>query len=141
MNILQYFLALSLLVTSQSIFSQNSVTIDLQNIKGSKGMMQIAVFNKASSFPKAGGEYKLLQYKVSEGAKKFVINDLPDGDYAIAIHHDENSDGKMNTNMIGIPKEGYGFSKNFKPKFSAPKFSDCSVRIASDQKMTVNLIY
>jgi uncharacterized protein (DUF2141 family) len=31
------------------------------------------------------------------------------GKYAIAVIHDENCNGKLDTNMFGIPKEGYGF--------------------------------
>lgn len=131
----------SILSMFHNFVPDNSVTITIENIKGKKGTIQIAVFNTASSFPKVGGEYKLMQYTVSEGQSRFKIKDLPNGEYAIAIHHDENSDGKMNTNMIGIPKEGYGFSKNYKPKLSAPKFSDCAIIIDRDQKMTVNLIY
>ncbi|MGV8995128.1 MAG: DUF2141 domain-containing protein [Flavobacterium sp.] len=141
MEYIKYFFACAIIFISGTVVSQNTVTVDVPNIKGDKGTIQIAVFNKSESFPKVGGEYKLVQFKISDGKSKFTIKDLPDGEYAIAIHHDENSDGKMNTNMIGIPKEGYAFSKNFKPKFSAPKFSDCAIRIDSDQKMTVKMIY
>ncbi len=141
MAFLKYFVVLSILLMFNNIASENSVTIIIENIKGKKGTIQIAVYNKSESFPKVGGEYKLVQYNVKGGQSKFVIKDLPYGEYAIAIHHDENSDGKMNTNVIGIPKEGYGFSKNYKPKLSAPKFSDCAIIIDRDQKMTVDLIY
>lgn len=141
MAILKYFFIFSFVSLFHNFAPDNSVTITIDNIKSTKGTIQIAFFNKAESFPKVGGEYKLVEFKISDGKTKFTIKDLPDGEYAIAIHHDENSDGKMNTNMIGIPKEGYAFSKNFKPKFSAPKFSDCAIRIDSDQKMTVKMIY
>ena len=141
MVFLKYFFVFSFLSLFHNFVPENSVTITIENIKGKNGTIQIAVFNKSESFPKVGGEYKLMQYKVSDGQSQFKIKDLPDGQYAIAIHHDENSDGKMNTNFLGIPKEGYAFSKNFKPKLSAPKFSDCAIIIDRDQKMTVNLIY
>ncbi len=141
MTLLKYFFVFSLLTMYNEFVPDNSVTITIDNIKGTSGTIQIAVFNKSESFPKVGGEYKLSQFKISEGKSTFTIKDLPSGEYAIAIHHDENSDGKMNTNMIGIPKEGYAFSKNFKPKFSAPTFSDCAIQIDSDQKMRVKMIY
>ncbi len=141
MALLKYFFVFSILSIFHTIIPENSVTIIIENIKGNNGTIQIAVFDKSESFPKVGGEYKLMQYKLSEGKTKFVIKDLPNGEYAIAIHHDENSDGKMNTNMIGIPKEGYAFSRNFKPKFSAPKFSDCAIKINTDQKLNLKMIY
>ena len=141
MAFLKFFITFSIIAAFLNIAPRNSVTIDIQNIKGTKGTLQIAIYNRSISFPKVGGEYKLMQYKVADGQSKFKIDNLPNGDYAIAIHHDENSDGKMNTNMIGIPKEGYAFSRNFKPKFSAPSFLDCVIKVNSDQNMTINLIY
>lgn len=141
MTLLKYFFVFSILTMYNELVPDNSVTITIDNIRGNNGTIQIAVYNKLESFPKVGGEYKLMQYKVSDGQSKFTITDLPTGNYAIAIHHDENSDGKMNTNMIGIPKEGYAFSKNFKPKFSAPTFSDCAIQIDSNQKIRVKMIY
>jgi uncharacterized protein (DUF2141 family) len=46
------------------------------------------------------------------------------GNYAIAVIHDENRNGELDTNMFGIPKEGYGFSSGAKVTMSAPSFSD-----------------
>lgn len=141
MTILKYFFVFSILSIFHDVAPTNSVTITIENLKSTKGTVQIAVFNRSESFPKVGGEYKLSQFKLSTGKSNFTINNLPDGEYAIAIHHDENSDGKMNTNMVGIPKEGYAFSRNFKPKFSAPAFSDCAIQITSDQKLNLKMIY
>ena len=128
-------------LVSNSLLAQNTVTIDVQNVEGSTGFFQIGIFDKAKSFPKVGGEYKVLKFKVADGKTHFTIKDLPNGEYAFAVHHDENSDGKMNTTMLAVPKEGYGLSRNFKPKLSAPKFSDCSVNIQNDHKMTIRMIY
>lgn len=139
--ILKYCSFLFAILLSNTIVAQNNITIDVQKIEGEHGFLQIGIFDTAKSFPKVGGEYKVLKFKVADGQTHFIIKDLPDGEYAFAVHHDENSDGKMNTNMLGIPKEGYGFSRNFKPKLSAPKFSDCSVKIQNDQKMIIRMIY
>lgn len=141
MTILKFFCVFSIVYIFHDVAPTNSVTITIENLKSTKGIVQIAVFNRSESFPKAGGEYKLSQFKLSTGKSSFTIKDLPDAEYAIAIHHDENSDGKMNTNMVGIPKEGYAFSRNFKPKFSAPVFSDCAIQIDSDQKLNLKMIY
>ena len=137
----KYFAAFSFVALGLNLAPDNSVTITIENIKNTNGTIQIAIFDKSESFPKPGGEFKVAKYKIVAGQSQFKIKDIPNGEYAIAIHHDENSDGKMNTNLIGIPKEGYAFSKNFKPKFSAPKFSDCAIQINNDQKMTVKMIY
>ena len=56
-----------------------------------------------------------------EGTTKFLIKDIPDGNYAIAILHDENNDGDMNYS-VKIPREGFGFSNDAKTKLAPPKF-------------------
>jgi uncharacterized protein (DUF2141 family) len=54
----------------------------------------------------------------------FEFSDIKPGKYAIAVIHDENCNGKLDTNMFGIPKEGYGFSSGAEVAMSAPSFSD-----------------
>lgn len=141
MDYFKFLVTFTIFSISQHVLAQNTVPISLQNIKGNSGTMQIAVYDKTESFPKVGGTFRLIQFKIADGLSNYSIKDLPNGEYAIAIHHDENSDGKMNTNMLGIPKEGYAFSKNFKPKFSAPKFSDCAIQVNGDKKLTIEMIY
>lgn len=56
------------------------------------------------------------------------------GNYAIAVFHDENGNGKMDKRLFGIPKEPYGLSNNFRPRFSGPKFSDCQFSVGEGGK-------
>ncbi len=56
------------------------------------------------------------------------------GEYAIAVYHDQNGNGKMDTRLFGIPKEPYGFSNDFRPMLSAPKFSDCEFSVGDGGK-------
>jgi uncharacterized protein (DUF2141 family) len=51
--------------------------------------------------------------------------EVPYGDYAVAVSHDLNGNGKLDKNLFGYPKEPFGFSNNYKPKLSSPDFSDC----------------
>jgi uncharacterized protein (DUF2141 family) len=60
----------------------------------------------------------------NKGDLKIVIQDLPAGNYAIASYHDENGNGKLDTNALGMPEEGYGFSNDARGTFGPPKFSE-----------------
>jgi len=71
---------------------------------------------------------------------KYTFN-IPAGSYAVAIFHDENSDGVCNTNFLGIPEEGYGFSNNIKPLLSAPTFDEAKVSVKKDTEIEIHLIY
>lgn len=63
--------------------------------------------------------------------------------YAISVFHDENSDGKLATNFIGIPREGVGASNNAKGRFGPPKFDAAAFRFTGgrlDLKITMDYL-
>lgn len=116
------------------------LTVNIQNIQSLQGEIIVGVYNSEIGF--LGDETVIKEYKitVNETTESFIISDLPIGNYAISLFHDENSDGVCNLNFIGIPKEPYGFSNNFKPKFSAPKFEDCKFSLLKDYELDIKLI-
>ncbi|MCX7551956.1 DUF2141 domain-containing protein [Xanthomarina sp. F2636L] len=114
--------------------------VNIQNIQSLQGDILIGVYNSEEGF--LGDETVIKEYKitVNKTTESFIITDLPIGNYAISLFHDENSDGVCNLNFIGIPKEPYGFSNNYKPKFSAPKFKDCKFSLLKNQELDIKLI-
>jgi uncharacterized protein (DUF2141 family) len=72
--------------------------------------------------------------------------DLPPGDYGVAAIHDENSNHKLDRNILGIPKEGFGFANNPHVYLSAPPFREALVRVEcakpeTKTEITIHLIY
>lgn len=65
---------------------------------------------------------------------------IPPGKYAMVVIHDENMNGKLDTNWLGVPNEGYGFSNNAKALLSAPSFSDASF-LYNGQNINMTLKY
>lgn len=98
------------------------LTVQVSNVNHLKGYMMIAVYDSEDTF---------LGKDLVQGAKievhsdtvRHVFEGLPHGDYAISVFHDVDSDGDLDTNFIGIPKEPYGFSNNDLNLFGAPSFS------------------
>jgi uncharacterized protein (DUF2141 family) len=131
---------LSGLTTSPPINKKHDLEIDIANIKNKKGAIEIGIFNKADGFLIEGKEYKSKILKVEGYIVHCEFKDLPDGNYAVAVFHDENMDKKLNTNLFGIPTEPYGFSNNFKPVVSKPNFRDTQFGLHSDKKITIELI-
>ncbi|SFH90751.1 DUF2141 domain-containing protein [Halpernia frigidisoli] len=120
---------------------KHDLEIDIANIKNTKGTVAVGIYNSEHGFLTKGKEFKTKTIKVSGSTVHCEFTDLPDGKYAVAVFHDENSDKKFNTNMLGLPKEAYGFSNNFKPVISKPKFSDTEFTLNSDKKITIKLIH
>ena len=58
------------------------------------------------------------------GTMKVSLGNLPEGQYALSCFQDLNGNGKLDTNLVGIPTEPYGFSNNARPKFRAPNWGE-----------------
>jgi len=80
--------------------------------------------------------------KVRDKQARCDFEDIPPGTYALAIVHDENMNGKLDTNLLGIPKEGYGFSNDAKALLGAPSFSAASFPYdGQNLELTISLNY
>ena len=127
---------------SLPLFSQNyDLTITIPNVKGTDGEIVIGLYNNKESFPLDDKQYKMFTIDGDLFQGEYTIKNLPGGEYAVALYHDKNSDKICNTNFLGFPKEGYGFSRNFRPKLSAPKFEDCNFELKENLAITIKLIY
>ena len=135
MNIIFLYISLFTALLSNS---NPELTLNISNIKSFQGELIIGVFNNEAMFLKDGAAFKNYTIVVNEASETIVIKNLPKGDYAISLYHDKNSDNECNLNFLGIPKEGYGFSNNIKPKFSAPSYKDCKFSLV--ENIVLNII-
>jgi len=131
------FILISTIVNSQTC----NLEITITNIKSREGIIQIGLYNNKETFPDADGQYKIFYIDASNFSGTYTIKDLPKGEYAVAIYHDKNSDKICNTNFLGIPKEAYGFSKNYRPLLSIPTFNDCKFDLLRNISISIKLIY
>ena len=130
------------LVFLVSAFAVDSdLTVTITNIKDVRGDIVVGIFDKKESFPNVGQQFKQVKFAVNADVVSGIISGLPDGEYGIAIFHDKNGDGVCDTNILGIPKEGFGFSNNIKPKFRAPSFKDVKFTKQGDMNMKIKLLY
>lgn len=112
-----------------------NIIVTVKNVKSSKGNVKVYIFNNETAFPeKTNLAVKSVNASATKGIMQIKIEGITPGNYAIAVHHDENSDGKVNTNFIGIPKEATGASNGAKGKMGPPKYSDAVVAINSSTK-------
>ena len=90
------------------------------------------------------GKEKVLfqgQNPVKDNSCLFSFNNLTPGKYAVRYYHDENMNGKMETNLVGKPTEGYGFSNNVIGKFGPPPFEKWLIEINDDKKIVLKPTY
>lgn len=136
MNYLAIFLYLFFATNSSET---NTLTIIITNIENIQGSLKLGVFNSSEGFLERDRAFKTVSVKVKGNTQVVIIDDLPSGNYAISMYHDENSDEECNRNFMGIPTEPYAFSNNFRPKFSAPTFQDCEFQLTTDQSLNIEM--
>lgn len=120
-----------------SISAQNEVTVVVPNVKQIKGTMMVCLVKEKAEYLKDCFQGESIKVEGKETTA--IFTDVPEGDYAVTLFHDKNSDGKLNTNFIGIPKEPYGFSNNPMALFGPPSYEKCLFEVKGDKMITVEL--
>src|SRR6266404_5874979 len=102
------------------------VTVKVTGFKNQTGPALVYLWKQTDGFPsKTEKAFKTESTKIEGTSVTVVFKDVEPGEYAVSVTHDENNNGKMDTNFVGKPKEGYGASNNPKNKMSAPSFDQC----------------
>ena len=116
--------------------------VHIDGFRNQKGNAGITVFTSPDGWPENNDKAFTHDGHPFTGNKATMELQLPAGRYAIAVLHDENSNHKLDRNMIGWPKEGFGFSNNPKVNLSAPSFDTAAMQINCPfTETTIHLIY
>ena len=100
---------------------------DVDGLRSGKGQVMCALYSSADGYPRDGN--KAMAYSSStilNGHGECKFTGIRPGKYAVSVFHDENSNGKLDANFMGIPKEGVGASNNAKGHFGPPMFEDAA---------------
>jgi len=124
---------------SSLLASDFTLTVKVNNISDRNGHLRLLVFNEKKGFPNQHGDaYRVLsQKRTSSSTQTFSIQGLPQGTYAITALHDVNSNEKLDTNWIGIPKEPVGVS-SYTPKMK-PSWKKANFELTKDQVISIEL--
>ena len=129
-------LFLSLLLSGALISSSSNLKVTVKDIHTGKGNIVVSVYDSAKNFFKKPVASQTV--KADSTTLNFSF-DLPEGIYAVAVYQDINENNKLDKGWFNIPKEPYGLSNNFRPKFSAPTFDDCKFKITQQTIITITL--
>ncbi len=106
-----------------------NVEVHVTAVAGGKGTVNVAVCDRerflkqcvyTASVPAKGGENVI------------TVPGVPKGTWAVLVYQDENGNGELDRNFIGIPKENYGFSRNAASKFGPPGFDDAAIEVGAE---------
>src|SRR5258707_14048410 len=139
MKPVQILLLIAALLGGRRIMAQNyKVTVTITDLRSDKGKLYLSLFNTAEGYPKkALAAFRLASASILSGKCTIVLYDIPKGIYAIACYHDENNNGKIDSNLFGIPTEGTGASNNAKGSWGPPKFGDAKFVVDKDTDQVI----
>lgn len=121
-----------LVVVAQAAERTGTITVTVKKLRNNNGKVGALLFSSADGFPKKTKKaFRLVSVPIQKKRAKLVFENVPYGAYAIASVHDENGNGKMDYNVMGLPKEGYGFSKDAMGMFGPPKFEAAKITLDS----------
>ena len=129
MNIItKLFIVTGITFTSQNVLSQ-SVDFTIEGIQSSNGKIYVQLFDSESGYKTGKAAFANI-VKAKQGSVTITFNDLDVGEYGIRYFHDENNNGELETNLFGLPTEGYGYSNNAKANFGPVDFTTMRFSIA-----------
>ncbi|MCI5072056.1 DUF2141 domain-containing protein [bacterium] len=98
------------------------IKVMLIGFKSDQGQAMLALHNTKKTFLKKKAPFRGAEVMIKNKTAEYVFKDVPYGEYSIAVFHDENSNMDLDANILGIPKEDYGFSNNAWRKYGPPKY-------------------
>ncbi|MBS0455463.1 MAG: DUF2141 domain-containing protein [Proteobacteria bacterium] len=116
-----------------------SATSRASNDGAPQGQINAALYGDAASWPKDGQRLQGERVNLGTGPATVVFRGLAPGRYAVSAFLDEDGDGKLGTNMAGIPREPYGFSRDARGRFGPPPFDDAAVDVQGDTAIEMTL--
>jgi uncharacterized protein (DUF2141 family) len=129
----------TLLASSSLAAEADSLSITITNIADAQGQLMIEVVAGESGFNEQQPPAASLILPAVQGSVTVSTDALGPGEYGIRMFHDQNANGKMDSNLVGIPKEPYGFSNSAKGSFGPPKWTAVKFTIDGDTEQTIDL--
>ena len=123
--------------------SKATLEITFTGIRSTRELIAIGINKSPEGWPRE--PHLAPNWKktgIKDGAMTVKVENLDYGTYAVSMLDDENGNLEMDNNFLGIPQEGFGFSRNPKIGISPPKFEECSFRIDGPvKKITIEVRY
>ncbi len=109
-----------------------TLDISISNLRSKKGDVLVCLSSNPKYFPDCTKDKDARKLKVAASSADTVqITDVKPGTYAVALVHDENSNGKMDLRLF-LPREGFGFTRNPKIGMGPPKFKSAQFTVGTE---------
>jgi uncharacterized protein (DUF2141 family) len=130
-------------LSAQSV-NTGTLTVRVVNARNANGEIRVALFKDAQGFPgDASLAFRTQRAQIDPHtlSATVVFTEIPQGVYAVSVFHDENGNGRLDKNFVGIPKEEYGASNNPAKKMGPPAFDEAKFSLGIQQLLEIRLVH
>jgi uncharacterized protein (DUF2141 family) len=109
-----------------------ALELEVQGVTQAGGIVYAALYQHAEDFPRAERALTGVMAVAAAPVTRLTFASVAPGEYAVAVYHDLNGNGRLDRNMFGVPTEPYGFSRDAVGNFGPAKFADSAFRIDAE---------
>jgi len=128
-------------ISGKSIGQTADLKVVVTHINETKGNIRIGVFDNTLDFKSKKNPIASAEISAKDSTVYYVFSNLTCERIAVAIFHDRNKNGELDTKKLGIPIEGVGFSSKVASKLHQPVFPEASFLLKNDTTIFINLYY
>ena len=137
LNVLSLSALITSLLMSYAHVHAATVLFEIEGIKSDSGKLYVSLFKGQENY-KAKKPEKSLAIDALAGNKEAIFENITTGEYVIQYFHDENNNKKLETNLFGMPTEGFGFSNDAKPNYGPAKYEDMKFVVSGESETVTN---
>jgi uncharacterized protein (DUF2141 family) len=130
-----------MMISAQGEPKKGKLIVRVSNLAEDKGTVNLSMYDSEKEYSaKEGAPVRKMKAGIEKGHALIEFDDVPYGEYGFKLYHDQNGNGVMDRNFLGIPQEDYAFSNNTAGRFGSPsydkvKFRFCQNELRLDVKM------
>jgi uncharacterized protein (DUF2141 family) len=107
-----------------------TVVVSVSGLRSRAGSLRVKLVREDDGFPASDARLVAKRRLPIEGPRmRVAFPDVPLGDYAVVVLHDEDDDATLDRGLLGIPVEGLGFSSGARVRFGPPSFEEARFRL------------
>lgn len=134
---LKHFIPILLFISGIGLAQNLDLSVSVSGIKNNTGSLTAELYNSKEKFLKTS--YKAVSSTIKSNSASVTFTGIPKGEYTVLVYHDENKNGKLDKNFIGMPKEPVACSNNAKGFMGPPKYDDAKFTVTADTKITIKM--
>ena len=114
--------------------------VEIDGLRNDEGVVQLALFRTADGYPRRSERAaRTATIRADATGVQVTFEDLPPGTWALAVLHDENVNGRLDTNLLGVPLEGIGASREATRRMGEPRFEHARFELRADEEIALEI--